>query len=121
MYPPIFSTCAAVTAVTDLLGLSPTRLYPFGDVPQGVALPYAVWQQVGGEPENYLADDPDTDSFTLQVDVYSSTEASALDAAKALRNAIQGQAHIVGWRGFGRDATTGRWRYSFDVQWWVNR
>ncbi|MGL4711664.1 MAG: tail completion protein gp17, partial [Shewanella sp.] len=45
---PIFVVCRASTAVTDLLGTNPTRLYPFGQAPQNVAKPYAVWQVIGG-------------------------------------------------------------------------
>ncbi|EPN30837.1 hypothetical protein A245_45243, partial [Pseudomonas syringae pv. actinidiae ICMP 19096] len=52
MAAPIFAVCAADPAVQALLGTSPTRLYPFGEAPEGVAKPYAVWQVIGGNPEN---------------------------------------------------------------------
>ena len=117
----IFPTCAADPAVTALLGTSPVRLFPFGMAPAGVAKPYAVWQQVGGSPENYLMGVPDIDSVTLQVDVYATTTSSAKAVAAALRDAIEPVAHVVAWRGESRDTETGNYRVSFDVDWFVPR
>lgn len=121
MFAPIFSVCAADSAVKVALGASPTRLYPFGMAPQGVALPYAVWQTIGGAPENYIGDLPDLDSYALQVDVYAITETDARNAAKALRDAIEPHAHITRWSGESTDPDTLNKRYSFDVEWHVNR
>lgn len=121
MYPPIFATCAGSPAVTAVLGTGPTRLFPFGEAPEGVALPYAVWQTVGGQPENYLGQTPDIDNFLLQIDVYAQTVASARQVAQALRAAIESHAHIVAWRGESRDDETNHYRFSFDVEWWVPR
>lgn len=117
----IFPTCAADPAVTALLGTSPVRLFPFGMAPAGVVKPYAVWQQVGGSPENYLTGVPDIDSTTLQVDVYATTISSAQAVAVALRDAIEPVAHVVAWRGESRDTETGNYRVSFDVDWWTDR
>jgi hypothetical protein len=121
MYPPIFATCAASAAVKTLIGSSPVRLYPFGEAPQGVALPYVVWQTVYGAPENVISGTPSVDSYSLQVDVYAETGASARSVAEALRDAIEPAAHIVGWRGESRDRETQHYRFSFDVDWWVER
>lgn len=121
MYPPIFATCAAAPAVNELLGTAPTRLYPFGEAPQGVTYPYAAWQTVGGAPENYLGSRPDIDSYTLQVDVYAETGASARAVATALRDAIEPKAYITRWGGESKDPETGRYRISFDVDWHVSR
>ena len=117
----IFETCATDPAVTALLGTSPVRLFTFGMAPAGVIKPYAVWQQVGGQPENYLAGVPDIDSMTLQVDAYATTSASARAVAAALRDAIEPVAHVVAWRGESRDAETGNYRVSFDVDWFIPR
>lgn len=121
MFAPIFSICAASTAVKAELGASPVRLYPFGFAPQGVELPYAVWQQVGGAPENFIGGVPDIDLFAVQVDVYATTETEARDAAKALRDAIEPHAHITRWGGEWTDPDTLHKRYSFDVDWHVKR
>lgn len=121
MYAPIFSACAASSSVTDLLGTSPVRLYQFGLAPQKVTYPYAVWQTVSGSPENFLAGRPDADSYTLQVDVYADTASSARAVAKAIRDAIELHAHVVGWRGESIGPETKKYRFGFDVDWIVQR
>ncbi len=121
MYPTIFATIKASAPVTALLGTTITRFYPFGDAPQEVAKPYAVWQIVGGSPENYLGDNPDIDSYLLQIDVYALTAASARAVAEALRNAVQPVSHVVSWRGESRDPDTKNYNYSFDVDWFQSR
>ncbi|SFY16254.1 DUF3168 domain-containing protein [Azotobacter vinelandii] len=120
MFPPIFSVVAADPAVTALLG-SPPRLYPFGEAPQGVASPYAVWQVVGGSPENYLGQRPDIDGMTLQIDVYAAAASAARAVAAALRDAIEPHAYITRWSGENRDPDTSNYRTSFDVDWLVPR
>ena len=121
MYPPIFQVCAADPAVGALLGASPLRLWPFGEPPQNTPLPYAVWQTVSGQPENYLGQRPDVDSWSLQVDVYAATATAARNAAKALRDAIEPAAHITRWGGESRDRETNHYRYSFDADFIVPR
>ncbi|MDI5890600.1 DUF3168 domain-containing protein [Halomonas rhizosphaerae] len=121
MQPPIFPVCAADPAVTAVLGAGPTRLWPFGEAPQGVALPYAVWRVITGAPENHLGDPPDIDSWTLQVDVYAATGSSATDVTEALRDAIEPHAHIVRWGDQDTDPATGNKHIGFDVSWYVSR
>ncbi|MBY5942769.1 DUF3168 domain-containing protein [Halomonas sp. DP5N14-9] len=121
MQPPIFTVCASDPEVTALLGTSPTRLYPWGEAPQGVPTPYAVWQVVTGAPENYLGSRPDIDGFTIQVDVYADTGSAATDVAEAIRDAIEDKAYVVRWGGQETDPDTGRRRISFDVDWLVPR
>ena len=121
MTPPIFTVCSADAGVTALLGRSPVRLYPFGEAPQDTAKPYAAWQMIAGNPDNYLAGRPDVDGYTLQVDVYAPTAAAVRNIAQALRNAIELNAHVVRWSGESRDAATKVYRYSFDVHWIVQR
>ena len=121
MFPPIFQFVAASPAVTALLGTAPVRFWPFGEAPQGATLPYAVWQRVGGTPENYISNVPDADGYSIQVDVYAATGSSARAVAAALRDAIEPHAHIVGWRGESKDAETKHYRFGFDVDWLVQR
>lgn len=121
MYPPIFEICSADSDVQTNIGVSPCRLYPFGEAPENVSMPYVVWQVVGGSPENCISSSPDMDSWSLQVDVYGLTGKSVRDVAQALRNAIESYAHITRWGEQGRDMDTKSYRYSFDVDWWVDR
>jgi len=122
MFPPLFSICSGDSDVQALLGTNPVRLYPFGDAPQkNKTLPYVVWQTVSGSPENYLGDIPDADSYTTQIDIYGKTGDSVRDVARVLRNAIEPFAYIVAWRAEGRDIETMNYRFSFDVDWIINR
>ena len=121
MFAPINAVCAPDAGLSALLGQAPQRFYPFGDAPQDGVLPYAVWQTIGGDPENYLAGRPDIDGYTLQVDVYAETGKDARAVAKAIRDAIELKAYIIRWGGESRDPETKNYRYSFDVSWFVHR
>ena len=121
MYAPIFTTISASAGVKALIGSNPVRCYPFGMAPQGVQLPYVVWQSITGSPENYINQTPDIDKFSIQVDVYATTETSARNVAKALRDVIEPLAYITSWRGESIDPDTLHKRFSFDVDWFVKR
>ena len=121
MIPPIFAICSADPGVAAVLGAGlDCDLYPFGEAPPGLAT-YVVWQHVGGLPENYLSDTPDMDRFAIQVDCWAPDSATALSVAAALRDAIEPHAHITRWSGAERDPETRRYRFSFDVDWWLGR
>ena len=121
MFPPIFAVAAANSAVQSALGTSPVRFFLFGEAPEKVALPYAVWQTITGSPENYLGNAPDVDTFSVQIDVYGSTPSSVRAAAQALRDALGPVADVTAWRGESRDFETRRYRFSFDVDFWTPR
>jgi hypothetical protein len=121
MYAPIFAICAADADVKALLGSAPTRLYPFGEASEGVTKPYVVWQLVTGSPENYLAGRPDMDGYTLQVDVYATTAASARAVTTAISTAIELKAYVTRWGGETKDTETKLYRSSFDIDWLVPR
>lgn len=122
MIAPIFPVCASSHEVTALLGSNPVRIYPFGIQDDNVVYPYAVWQNLpGGSPENYLNQRPDADKFSLQIDVYADTADEAMLAAQAIIYAIELKANIVRYGPQDRDESTLKYRYSFDVDWIVNR
>lgn len=121
MIAPIFQACIANAAVLALFGSNPTRVYPFGLVEKPPARPYAVWQTIGGEPSQYLGNRPDVDGYSLQIDVYSDDPVSLLPAARAIRDAIEGQAYVTRWGDQVMDPETKLYRYSFDVDWLVPR
>lgn len=124
MQPPIFQLCANDAGVIALIG-SPPRLFSFGRAvgPSGPppVKPYAVWQNVGGSPENYLAGRPDSDAYSIQVDVYANTESAAEEVAKAISTAVELDAYVVGWYGTSRDPQTNDYRYSFAIDFLVDR
>lgn len=120
MYPPLYRLCAAYLPVRIMLGEQP-RVYPFGEAPQGVARPYAVWQIITGAPENYLGDRPDVDNLNVQIDIYAETATEARRCGYVIRDAIEGNSHITAWRGESRDQETGSYRLSFDASFWQPR
>lgn len=120
-YPPIFQVATADPGVTALLGSNPTRLYLFGMAPEKPAGTYCVWQIINGAPDNYLAGRPDVESHTLQVDVYAASASEARAAGQALEYAIELSASISSYNGEDLDTETGRYRYSFSVDWIVRR
>ncbi|WP_159913031.1 DUF3168 domain-containing protein [Pantoea sp. 18069] len=121
MTAPIFEVVAVDAAVRAVLGAGPVRFYLFGMAPQNSPLPYAVWQVVGGSPENYLAGRPDADSFTLQVDAYGDDPLITRRIVEVLRDAIELHAHITLWLGESQDPATKRWRSSFRLDWITSR
>lgn len=118
---PFYTTCKADAVVQTLLGGTAPRIYPFGQAPEGVAKPYVVYQWIGGSPFNMMNCRSDADRASLQVDVYGITTQSTTTVAKAIRNAIELQSYITGYRGDMRDEETKLYRTSFDVDWLVNR
>ncbi|WP_312227181.1 DUF3168 domain-containing protein [Pseudescherichia sp.] len=120
MLAPIFTVCAASPAVRALLGRDTLRLYPFG-LPDDVLYPCAVWQTIAGTPKAYLAQRPDADAFTLQIDAWADTAEDATAVSAALRDAIEPHAAVTRWGAQAKDSTTNRYRYSFEVNWVVKR
>lgn len=118
---PFYTVCKADMNVQALLGGSEPRIYPFSSAPQNVAKPYVVYQWIGGSPFNMINCRPDADRARLQVDVYGLTTQSTTTVAKAIRNAIELDSYITGYRGDMRDDETKLYRTSFDVDWLVNR
>jgi hypothetical protein len=117
MFPPLYETLKADAGVKAIFGNSP-RIYPHGMAPAKespeYATPYAVQQIITGQPEWYLADRPDVDAFTTQVDVYADTVSAAAAGAQAIRDALEPVAYIT-WRGQFQDPDTELYRYSLDV------
>lgn len=124
MYPPIFEAVVANAAVRAQLGANPTRFYQFGMAPQTVKAPYAVWRRVGGFPDLFLGEVPDTDFFTLQIDVFSNPTLgaqAARNAALPLRDALEPVCNITQWLGEDTDPQTGNPVFSFQLDWILQR
>lgn len=120
IYAPIKDVCEAAPAVVALLG-TPLRLYPFKLAPKDAPLPYVTWQNIGGTPTNFIGDDPDSDGFSIQVNVWGRTTGEVIAVTQAIRDAIQGVSYIVRWGNQDRDAQTLAFGYDFDVDWLTYR
>ncbi|MBV4531006.1 DUF3168 domain-containing protein [Pseudomonas sp. SWRI107] len=122
MEAPIFAVCSADPGVAALIGAGiDCRLYSFGEAPEKPVKPYVVWSVINGSPENYLAGRPDSDRFTLQLDVYAATADPVQAVTKALCDAIEPIAYVVRWGATDRDPKTKDCHRSFDVDWIVRR
>lgn len=121
MFPPVFELCANNTDVKKVLGEKPTRLYLFGLAPANVPRTYAVWQNISGEPENYLKDRPDIDYLDVQINVYGDTAKSVREVVKALVNVLEENAYITRWGTEEKDTDTKLYRYDFDVNFITDR
>lgn len=119
---PIYSACLADAGVRAVFGDDP-RVYPFGKAAAGVASPYATWQIITGAPESYLAERPDIDSATIQVDIYADADDQLIAGVVALRDLLESQpgVNIARWGDEDTDPDTGARHRSFDVDWWVRR
>jgi uncharacterized protein DUF3168 len=122
-YAPIYVLAAASSTVVGMLktGAGPLRFYLFGEADQATARPYAVWQTVGGSPENYINQRPDSDDWSTQVDVYTLTASSARTIAFALIEAFEGSAYVTSYNGEYKEFETKLFRFSFTVDWITHR
>lgn len=116
--PPIWDLVKDDLQVVAELG---DRVYSFGLAPKGNISPYAVYQVIGGSPENYLGRRPDIDSYIVQLDVYGDYLPDVRKAASALAQALEEHGYITSWRGDSTDPETRRGRISFDFEVWNNR
>ena len=92
------------------------RIYPFGSVPTGTTTPYATHQLVGGGADANLSCAPDSDDYSIQIDVWDKTSGGVLSAAKTIRDALEPK-YTLGYRSTARDPETKLFRYimRFDV------
>ncbi|MEH6641398.1 DUF3168 domain-containing protein [Vreelandella glaciei] len=116
--PPLFAVCAADAGVTALLGSGPVRLFPFGDAPENVAKPYAVYQVLNGLPENYLDEPPDVDDWSIQIDIYANNIPDVKGVLNALRRALEPHCYIERLGGTSTEAATNLKTTNFDISWY---
>lgn len=121
MIPPVFELCSADLGVTAIFGENPLRIFPFGEAPKDTERPYAVWQTINGLPENLLDDVPEVDFFTVQIDVYGESSEQVLEAAEAIRDAIEREAYVTAWYSTTKDQETNDYRFPFSADFIVER
>ena len=122
--PPIFALADASSAVRGYLKApgKTLRFYLFGEADQQTVKPYAVWQTVGGSPENYINQRPDADDWSTQVDVYAlASPTEARNIAHALIESFEGSAYVTSYNGEYREAETRLYRFSFSVDFITHR
>lgn len=122
MFAPASDIAAADPDVISALGAVPNqRFYSFGIANEKTPTPYAVWQVVGGTPDNFLAGRPGSDEHQVQVDVYAETANQARRVAEVLVRAFELHGYVTGWNGEFRDLDTKLFRISFTVEFITSR
>lgn len=89
MMPPVFQALKASTAVKDIVGTNPPRIYRHGEAPTQTDKPYITWFLVSGVPENNLSNTPPVDRQTVQVDYWHPTAAGIDLLSDAGRDALE--------------------------------
>ena len=121
MLPAVFPILAGDSDVTGFIGSAPARVYRHGEAPQGVARPYVTWFLSSGIPENTLGELPLVDSYSVQIDCWSDSDAEVEQLAEAVRNAIEAEHHITSFGPNGRDPETMRYRIGMTFTFWNPR
>jgi hypothetical protein len=121
--PPISALVATYPPAVALLktGTGPIRFYMFGEANQNTPRPYAVWQTIGGSPENYINQRPDVDDWVCQVDVYALTASSARTIAYTLIEAMEGAAYVTSYTIEMKEPDTNLFRLGFIVEFMTTR
>lgn len=63
------------------------RVFP-DDAPEDAGMPYATYQQIGGQPINYLEGAPQEEIGRFQVNVWSDDREQANDVLRKIREAL---------------------------------
>jgi len=113
--PNLTKILAGDSFVTDLLGTAPVRIYKWGEAPQKVEYPYAVWQVIAGVPGNFIAGAPKSDRLMIQFDVYARSDTACEACAIAIRVALDPYGLWLRYGNTVRDTETRAYRISMDI------
>lgn len=119
--PNVFQLLAGDSSVTDILGTAPTRVYLFDNAPQNAPEPYVTWQVVVSVPENSHSELPRVDSDRVQLDIWALDQATCIDLAGKVRDAIEPHAHMITKINMGRDPDTQLFRWALEFRFWTGR
>ncbi|MOA06476.1 hypothetical protein B9T24_11570 [Acinetobacter sp. ANC 4654] len=124
MTAPIFQLLNASDEVKSFLQTGKNlRAYEFGLAPDQPVLPYLVWQDISGDPQNNLDSPANTDHVTIQIDIYTLNPVDLTSIRNKVRTALEvGYAcTITNLRGNSREPITKLYRTGFDSNWFVDR
>lgn len=122
MTPAMFEYANESAVVKQHLGSGAAmRFHEFGEATQTPQHPYAVWQLVGGAPENQLAGIPRMDTARVQVDVYADKPSKARVIALALRDALEPHGYVTAYNFEIREPDSRLFRFSFSAEFMTPR
>lgn len=125
----IVSTNAGVLALIGVGSPPVVNFFPAGNIPQGLAMPVATYQSIGGTPANVFERAP-ADNQRIQIDCWSMDFDNAEAIADAIRAALEDPsvtttyglgAKLVSFNGNDYDSDTKRYRSSSDWSLWMAR
>ncbi|PSM14528.1 tail completion protein gp17 [Stenotrophomonas maltophilia] len=114
MVPLIQSLLQGDAAVRQVLG-DPIRLWP-GSAPQETALPYAIWEVVGGSPTAMLSEPPPADGWRVRLTVWGENLSQANGVAVAIRDVVERVGSIESYNPTPDSDDTDAMGISFDVR-----
>lgn len=118
MLPPLYPALANDAAVAVIVG---DRIYPHGEAPQDVTRPYVTWQMIAGTPENSLADSPDIDRCTLQINCWHPSGAGVVSLATAVRAVAEQHGVVTGIPVNEREPETRLYWIAIQIDWLLPR
>lgn len=122
--PPIFPILARTSAVTSLIGTSPTRAWRHGygkQAPEATEQ-YVTWSVITANPENTLGEAPRVDRHEIQIDCWGASGSKSVDAlATAVRDAIEPYGHMTRIVADVIDDATQRPRIGLQFTYWLDR
>jgi hypothetical protein len=125
----VFAIISTTPAVTSIIGTSPCAFYP-DSVPQGVLVPAAVYQTVGGAPENMLQGPAPADYVRMQIAAWALDADAARALAEAIRSALEDEAallaqgiscYCIGLTMSTYESETERYGVLYDYGFWIGR
>jgi hypothetical protein len=114
MVPLIQAVMQGSAGVRAQLG-NPIRFF-YGTAPLDTAMPYGVWEIVGGSPENLLSEAPVADGWRVRINVWGGTLSQANAAAIAIRDEVERRGSIESYNPTPDDDDTGAAGISFDAK-----
>lgn len=118
MFPPVYQTLRASSAVVGFVG---DRIGPHGEVGQNETRPYITWQVASDDPHVNLSDPPPSDFTTIQIDCYNSDARGVVDMAAAVRAALDAEMIVNRVIVNNRDFDTKLYRVGFDADFITQR
>lgn len=115
---PLESLCEANYLLKQLLSDSQGLKVAEFDADNIPSAPYACWQIINANPEQYLSDLSDMDDIYVQIDIYASKKAGARQIAKLMRNAIEEDCYIESYTGAEKEPETNLYRIRLDTRWY---
>lgn len=121
MNPPIFEILNRSVQVRLQLGSNPLRVYPWDRAPQNPVYPYACYNMYNAVPENYLGKVPDIDNKGTQLIIYSKNTSKLELCYRAVRDAIEPEAHMTNFQTIDKDDDTDDYAVIMDFDFWEDR